>query len=56
MARQRLSPKQVSERAGIPLSTLRRRINGSYPFSLDQLVAVADALGIGTSALVREGM
>lgn len=52
MARQKVSVNTLSEAVGIPLSTLRRSVNGTRSFTLDELHAVGEALGLRLSVLI----
>lgn len=46
-----LSQRDVSERSGIPLASLNRRLNGYYPFDVAQIFAIAAALQVPVSRL-----
>jgi transcriptional regulator with XRE-family HTH domain len=41
----------LSEASGIPRVTLRRRLQGTYPFNVVELAAIAAALGISIEDL-----
>lgn len=47
-----MTQEQLSEKTGISLSTLSRRINGSHAFSLPELFAVAEVTGADVVDLV----
>lgn len=42
---------RIADLTGIPNTTFRRRVQGIDPWSLTQLAAVADVLGLDVSAL-----
>lgn len=42
----------LSEKTGIPRTTLARRLAGSSPFTVAELAAIADVLGIPVISLV----
>lgn len=44
----------VSEKTGIPRSTLMRRLSGVTPFNTDELDAIARALGVDLACLVSD--
>jgi hypothetical protein len=46
-----LSLAEVSERTGITLTTLSRRVNGTIPFTFPELVCVAKVCGVRASDL-----
>ncbi|MDD7541213.1 MAG: helix-turn-helix transcriptional regulator [Mobiluncus porci] len=43
---------ELSEQAGIPRTTLYRKLSGFYPFDLDELERIARALGVKVAALM----
>lgn len=49
-----LSRRQLSDRTGIPFSTLTRRLNGLSPFVVTELHAIASVLGTTVKTLVAE--
>lgn len=49
-----LTQLSVCERTGIDRVTLWRRLSGRRPFDLDQLDAIAKALGVSVRELVGE--
>lgn len=51
---QRISRSQAAAKLGMGRETLRRRIEGSQGFQMDELAAVAHILGIDASALVAQ--
>lgn len=52
MGRKRVSGTQLATLCGIPQSTLARRLNGEVEFRVDELKAVAEALGVNWSQFV----
>lgn len=52
MARNRVSIRDLAEATGIAKTTLARRINGQYPFGIDQLVAIAQHLEVPLTVLL----
>ncbi|WP_280454874.1 helix-turn-helix domain-containing protein [Nocardia brasiliensis] len=52
--RSELSVTQLADRTGIPLSTLRRRIQGINPWDIDQLEYVAEALGVDLDSFLSD--
>lgn len=48
-----LTYRTASERTGIPLTTLHRRLH-TGAFTLPELLAVADLLGVTADVLIRE--
>lgn len=46
MARQKISINQLAEDIGMPISTLRRSVNGDRPFTLDEFWEITSSLGI----------
>ena len=55
LTRQRMSPEQLADAAGISLSVLARMLAGEVSFSLDVLDAVAGALGVTVDSLLEAG-
>lgn len=49
-----ISLREAARQTGIPLTTLSRRLTGNSPFSLPELAAVAELLGVVASELVIE--
>lgn len=49
IARANLHQTQVADAARIPRTTFRRRLSGDSPFTVDELVAVADALNVSVA-------
>lgn len=45
-----LSVTELAQRTGIPRSTLRRRLAGEHPFTVDELYATTEALGVHLAA------
>lgn len=54
MARQKKSANQLSDEVGIPLSTLRRSLNGIRSFTLDELQQIGNVLGLRISVLIAQ--
>lgn len=48
-----LTQADVSERTGIALNTLSRRVNGTIPFTFPELVRIARATGVRVADLVE---
>jgi transcriptional regulator with XRE-family HTH domain len=46
VARHKLSNRDLSELLGRSRTTVWRRLNGEYPFDVEELAAIADRLGI----------
>lgn len=41
-----MTQKALCEKTGISLSVLNAKINGHYPFTVDEVVRICDVLGI----------
>lgn len=52
MGRQQISLPALATSTGIPLSTLRRRVAGDRPFSLDEVEILARVFGTTTPELL----
>ena len=52
--RRRLSQTDLVERTGISVTTMRRLIAGEAEFDVDQLVTIANALGVSAAGILRE--
>lgn len=52
LAKRKINGKQLAEALAWPRTTTWRRLNGSVPFSLDELLTVADYLGIPVTELL----
>jgi len=52
MARRRASVRVVSDGTGISKSSLQRRLEGKYPFTITQLSAIARFLNVPLAALL----
>lgn len=48
-----ISIRDMAKRAPIPYVTLTRRLSGQSPFTMSELISVADVLGIDAAELVR---
>jgi len=46
LARRRISGRQLAESLGWPISTTARRLNGQYPFDVEQLSAIAEHIEV----------
>lgn len=44
MARQKITVNALSEESGIPISTLRRSVNGQRPFTIQELFVITRLL------------
>ncbi len=49
-----ISLRDAAHRAGIPLTTLHRRVGGTSPFTTAELAALAELLNTTVSAIVAE--
>jgi len=50
----RMSGQELARRSGIGYRTLMRRLEGALPFTLDELVAIAQALDVRVTDLMPE--
>lgn len=50
-----ISQREAANNAGIPLTTLARRLTGRSPFLTTELAALADLMGTTVSQLVAAG-
>jgi transcriptional regulator with XRE-family HTH domain len=48
------SQKKLAEATGIPRVTLTRRLAGSVPFNVNEIAAIADALGYPLSYFLAD--
>lgn len=46
LARQRVTQTDLAERIGMPITPLRRRLSGETEISVNELAAIAQALGV----------
>ena len=53
MARKKISVNALAECIDMPISTLRRSINGNRPFCVDEVFKVTQALGISATAIIQ---
>lgn len=53
VARRKVSQTSLAELVGIRQQALSRRLNGNTPFRIDELFAIADALDVNVTELVR---
>lgn len=49
-----VSPRELSERSGIPLGTLQRKLNDKSRLLMVDLLVIADGLGIDSVELIEE--
>lgn len=54
LAKARKSGREISEKTGIPYGSLLRKLDGDAPFSLDNLLEIAVALGVHPAELLPE--
>ena len=52
MARRRLSQTETAAHIGLSYASFNDRLRGRTPFSVDQLLALANLFGVGVSDLV----
>lgn len=48
------NPNSLAMKTGIPRVTLLRKLSGTSAFNVDELDALAEALGVAASSLVRK--
>lgn len=53
LAERRLTGVWLARQIGMPKSTLARRLAGEQPFTADELVRIAEILGVEPSDLLR---
>ncbi|WKE50371.1 helix-turn-helix transcriptional regulator [Corynebacterium tuberculostearicum] len=53
MARQQISVDALSEKSGIPISTLRRSVKGQRPFTITELFVITRLLGISVVEIIQ---
>ncbi|MGV3564209.1 MAG: helix-turn-helix domain-containing protein [Nocardioides sp.] len=46
------SQRSIAEETGIPIATLSRRLTGHSPFTIPEVAAIADAIGVSVIELV----
>lgn len=56
IARAGLHPTAVADKAGISRTTFRRRISGQSPLTIDELVAIANALDVDVSTFLTPAL
>jgi Uncharacterized conserved small protein len=56
IARQRLSQRQIAEILGMVQPAVQLRLAGTRPFRAEELVQLADALGVPVSKFVPESI
>jgi len=55
-ARKRLTQEDLSQRTGIPLVTLQKKLRGRSPISATDLVVIAEAIGVQPPKMLEEAM
>lgn len=53
MARQEITVNALSEKSGVPISTLRRSVKGKRPFTINELFVITRLLGISATELIQ---
>lgn len=53
MARQQTTVDALSEKSGIPISTLRRSVKGHRPFTINELFVITRLLGISVVEIIQ---
>lgn len=53
MARQQITVDALSEKSGIPISTLRRSVKGHRPFTINELFVITRLLGISVVEIIQ---
>lgn len=53
LAAQRITQRMASEGAGIPLTTLHRKLSGRAPFNVVELAALAEILGVSLTEFAQ---
>lgn len=53
MARQQVTVDALSEKSGIPISTLRRSVKGHRPFTINELFVITRLLGISVVEIIQ---
>lgn len=53
MGRQLISLASLADVVGMPISTLRRSVNGHRALTLDELAAISEALSVSPAHLIR---
>ena len=53
MARQQITVDALSEKSGIPISTLRRSVKGQRPFTIQELFVITRLLGTTVVDIVQ---
>ena len=52
LARHQIRPSAIAKLLGRAPSTISRRLAGEYPFRVDELVAIAEHIGVPLSVLL----
>ena len=53
MARQKITVNALSEESGVPISTLRRSVNGQRPFTIQELFVITRLLETSVVDIVQ---
>ncbi len=53
MARQEITVNTLSEKSGVPISTLRRSVKGQRPFTIQELFVITRLLGISVVDVIQ---
>ena len=53
MARQEITVNTLSEKSGVPISTLRRSVKGQRPFTINELFVITRLLGISVVEIIQ---
>lgn len=55
MARNRVTTADLADKIGVSPATLHRRMSGATPFTVDELGAISQALGLAFASLWPDG-
>lgn len=53
MARQEITVNTLSEKSGVPISTLRRSVKGQRPFTINELFVITRLLGLSVVEIIQ---
>lgn len=53
MARQEITVNMLSEKSGVPISTLRRSVKGQRPFTINELFVITRLLDINVIDIIQ---
>lgn len=56
MGRQKISINTLADEIGMPVSTLRRSVNGDRPLTLDEFWAITNQLRVDPATLVAQSI